>query len=191
METLAAEVLIRFQTGEREAFRLVIEHFRQKMFRLGLRLFSDPNDADDFAQDVFIRAYEKRGQYDPTRTFEPWLYRLAINLGRGTMRKRKIREVSMGDRLPEITVAPRAEQELIDSERSHRLQAVFNQLAPKYKVCLALRLESDLSLEEMAKTLKLPLSTVKTRLYRGLKTFAAALSAQKGDLPWIAEKVNV
>lgn len=186
MEQLAQDIVDRFKSGDCEAFRCIIEHYQQRLYRLGLRLFTNQHDAADFVQDVLVRVYEKRSYYDSGRAFEPWLFRVAVNFGRSRLRQRKWKELLLGE-LPEVAVAPNAETALIKEEHLRRLSRAMNQLHPQYRACLSLRFDSELSLEEIADTLKLPLGTVKSQLSRGLKKLIEGYQASEGGLPCVAE----
>ena len=159
----------RFHNGDRLALQEVIGHYQGSVFGIGLKLLGSVDDAKDYSQDVFVHAYEKRHRFDPERPFEPWFFKLALNLGRQRLRKRK--EVPRSDSMPAEIVQETAEKEFIEAERKERVRHALQQLKPKYRECLVLRFESDMKLREIAELLGIPVETVKTRLRRGLKTF--------------------
>jgi RNA polymerase sigma-70 factor (ECF subfamily) len=139
---------------------------------MGWRLFGRMEEAKDFAQDVFIRVYERRKQYDPSRPFQPWFYKVAMNLGREHMRR--YREYPAGEDLPEGSVAPEVETKIAREEEQQHVRRTLGTLSPKVREILALRFESEMSLQEMADVLSVPLGTVKSRLSRGLEAFHEA-----------------
>lgn len=188
METISQAILDGFHNGDREAFRCIIEHYQRKIYRLSMRMLARQAEAEDLTQDVFIRAWEKRALYDPQRPLEPWLYRMTVNLSRVRFRRQKTREILLGTELPEIEVAPQAELALLESEQQQKVRESLLALPPQYRVCLALRLESGLSLEEIARITGSPLGTVKSRLNRGLRKYLEIYRAWEEKLLWNAEK---
>lgn len=179
MSSIGPETLVRFQAGDIEAFRMIIEHYQEKIFRLGLRLFGQTDEAADFAQDTFLRIFEQRGRYDPKRPFENWFFRVAINLGRDQLRRR--REIPTGNEPLELAIEPQAEPEMLKRERNLRVQQALQKVKPKYREGLALRFELDLNLQEMAQIQGISLGTVKSRMSRGLKAFHKAYQALGGE----------
>ena len=169
MAGIDPDIPVRFHNGDLEALHDIVEHFQGSVFGIGLKLLGTVDDAKDYSQDVFVHAYEKRHKFDPERPFEPWFYKLALNLGRQRLRKR--REIPKSDAMPVEIVGETAEQGLIEKEQKDRVQSALQQLKPKYRECLALRFESDMQLHEIAQTLGLSLGAVKTRLRRGLMAF--------------------
>ena len=159
----------RFHDGDHEALQEVIGQYQGSVFGIGLKLLGSVDDAKDYSQDVFVHAYEKRYRFDPERPFEPWFYKLALNLGRQRLRKR--REIPKSDDMPEEIVTETAERGVVENERRDRVRHALQKLKPKYRECLALRFESDMQLHEIAQTLGISLGTVKTRLRRGLMAF--------------------
>jgi RNA polymerase sigma-70 factor, ECF subfamily len=178
MEKLGSEVLANFRRGDPLALRDIIERYQERLYRIGWRMFGQASDAADFAQDAFIRIYEKRQYYDPNRPFEPWLIRVAVNVGRERLRRR--REIPF-EVIPETPIAPLAEVNLLRQEQQAAVREALQQISPDHRECLALRFESDLSLQEIALALKLSLGTVKSRLSRGLKAFAKVYSQPGGE----------
>ena len=159
----------RFHDGDRQALQEVIGQYQGSVFGIGLKLLGSVDDAKDYSQDVFVHAYEKRHRFDPERPFEPWFFKLALNLGRQRLRKRK--EIPKSDSMPVEIVEETAEKGIIEKERRERVRHALQKLKPKYRECLALRFESDMKLHEIAELLGIPIETVKTRLRRGLMAF--------------------
>ncbi len=179
MSSIGPETLVRFQAGDIEAFRMIIEHYQRKIFRLGLRFFGRTDEAADFAQDVFLRVFEQRGRYDPKRPFKAWFFKVATNLGRDRLRGR--REIPIGNEPPEIAIEPQAELEMLKRERDLRVRQALQKVKPKYREGLVLRFELDLNLREMAQIQGISLGTVKSRMSRGLRAFHKAYLALGGE----------
>jgi len=179
MATLDAETAARFQAGDLEALRRIVEFYQERLFRMGMKLLGGRDEADDFCQDTFLRIFEKRHGYDPSRLFEPWFFKVAVNVGREQLRRR--REIPIGNNFPQDSVEAKGEQMLIKQEQQHQVQKALAQLKPKYRQSLALRFESDLSLKEIAGILGISLGTVKSRLSRGLQAFQKAYGNAGGE----------
>jgi RNA polymerase sigma-70 factor (ECF subfamily) len=174
MGTRNEELERKFYEGDRDALRWVVETYQNAFYRMGWRFFGRGADAQDFAQDVFVHAFERRGRYDPARPLKPWLFAVAVNLGREHMRRNKYREIPAGDDLPETGTPPEAEERMEGEERRNQVLHLLRLLHPRYREVLALRFESGLSLAETAQALRLPIGTVKSRLSRGLEAFHSA-----------------
>ncbi len=184
MSSLDPALRDRFRAGDLEALGEIVERFQASLFHMGLRIFRQPADAKDFVQDVCLRAFERRIRYDAGRPFEPWFYKLAMNVAREKFRRR--REFPAGDELPDPPRPPRVEAELVAEERDRRVAGALQQVKPKYREVLALRFSEDLALAEIAQAMDLSLGTVKSRLSRGLKAFHQAylaLGGEADDLP--------
>ncbi|MCK5219653.1 sigma-70 family RNA polymerase sigma factor [bacterium] len=180
MSLIKPEIALRFHAGDMMALETVINHFQTRLFRIGLGFFKRPEDAADFAQDVFLRAFEQRTRYNPQRPFEYWFFKVAINLGRNRLRRQ--REFPASHALPEKTVEARAEVDAIAREEHLLVQQALKNIKPRYRESLILRFEADLSLENMAKSLGVPLGTAKSRLRRGLWAFQKAYQKLGGEI---------
>ncbi|MBN1595219.1 sigma-70 family RNA polymerase sigma factor [candidate division FCPU426 bacterium] len=172
MTTLGPDMAARFKAGDLAALRQVVEAYQHRLFGMGMKLFGKRDEAADFCQDAFLRAFEKRKTYDAARPFEPWFFKVALNVGRAKMRRR--REIPMGDDLPEGKVDARGEEDLLQEESRHRVRQALARVKPKYRESLLLRFDGDLSLKEIAKALGISEGTVKSRLNRGLRAFQKA-----------------
>ena len=179
MNPIDQDISQRFRNGDPDALHAVVTCCQNTVFRIGLKLFANQDDAKDFCQDVFLHAFEKRGRYDPKRPLEPWLYRVALNFGRGRLRRK--RSLSLIDADAFQHVDDRAVRDLVEEERRVAVQKALMQLKSNYRECLLLRFECDLKLEEIAGVLEIPLSTVKTRLRRAMAAFKECYIADGGD----------
>ncbi len=179
MTLIDQDISQRFRNGDPDALHAVVNACGDTVFRIGLKLFANRDDAKDFSQDVFLHAFEKRSRYDPKRRLEPWLYRVALNFGRGRLRRKK--SLSLLDADDFLHADDRAIQDLVEEERRFAVQQALMQLKPHYRECLLLRFECDLKLEEIADAVGIPLGTVKTRLRRAMAAFKECYIAEGGD----------
>lgn len=145
------------------------------MFNLALRIVGDRDAAADCAQEAFIRAYRALHQYDPTRPFAPWLYRIATNASINYAQRWHAHE-DPTDELPEPPPSAESSPEAIAVAREELATVLdaMNALPPRYRAALTLRHLHELSYREVADALGIPLGTVKTHLFRA----RAALRAQ-------------
>lgn len=170
----------RFRQGDMGALEEIIRTHQQGIYQLGLRLFCNRDTAADFAQDVFIKAFEQCRKYNSEKPFTPWLYTVATNLGRDRLRRKKecplMNEEALSDR-----TADKADTRVIKGELQRKVWSILAGMSPTYREVLALRFSRDLSTKEIAEALGIGLSAVKVRLHRGMKAFEEAFKAQGGE----------
>jgi RNA polymerase sigma-70 factor (ECF subfamily) len=153
----------------------------------------DSEEARDLAQETFIRAFRSLGQFDQSRKFSSWLFRIANNLCIDYYRRRKLSTVPLVRQadgedeevrdLPSPDVDPAVE--FADRERSRRLLTAVQSLPPAYRVVLLLRHQEDRSYGEIAEILELPLGTIKARIHRAHRLLKDKLTRQGVD--WIPD----
>jgi RNA polymerase sigma-70 factor (ECF subfamily) len=170
MEPTAAEIR-QAQRGSVSAFEKIVTFYSISIYNLAFRFIYDRDEARDLAQEVFLRLYTNLRQYDPTRPFRPWLYRLAANTCINATRGRR-RRPSPGD--PEILEQRQGGSRDADPacavaarDSAAALQQAVAELPEDYRAVVVLRYIEDMSCEDVAKALDLPTGTVKTWLYRG------------------------
>jgi len=147
--------------GEPAAFRPLVERYQRVLFSVALRMLGDYDQATDAAQDAFVRAYQKLKTYDRSHKFFSWLYRILVNECLNVRRARRI-QVPLGASMaaPEDTHRT-AEQ----AEIEKAVQSALLRLPALNREAIVLRHFGGLSYREMADTLGVPETTVKSRLY--------------------------
>lgn len=167
------EAVRRVLDGEREAFRILVDRYAPVVFAVARRYCEDPAEAEDLAQEVFIRAYAGLEGFRGEAKFSSWLYRIATNRCRDHLRQREAMERARGD--PEVNLpgsewaADRfigPERELERKELARRLQWALGELSPDYAVPFLLKYEQGLSYREMARRLDVRAGTLKVRVHR-------------------------
>lgn len=156
------------QNGDEEAFSHLVETYQAPVFSLCLRMLSDQTEAEDAAQESFWRAYQAIRRYDHTRAFGTWLLSIAAHYCIDQLRKRRMQVVSL-DVLPEETVpdhAPTPESISGKREMQRQVRQMLETLGPQDRAAIILRYWYELSEEEIAQTLSLTVSAVKSRLHR-------------------------
>lgn len=160
----------------------LIEQYQQRLYRYLLFLTGDPALAEDLFQETWIRVLERGHQYNAKSKFESWLFAIARNLVIDVSRRKKFRSLEdLGD--PESNQpydppddhATSALQLLVARENEQAVQLSLLKIPAYYREVLLLRFHEELGLEEIATVLATPLSTVKSRLYRGLEALKSAL----------------
>ncbi len=165
-EAIAGKV----QTGDTEAFGLIIERYEEKLLRYGRRFHSDREDIRDLVQEVFIKAYMNIQSFDLERRFSPWIYRIAHNEFVNAVKKRIRNPLSYFDfdtMLPHAGEGETVEDEMGRQEMKQMIEAHLKQLDEKYREPLILYYFEDMDYKEIADILQIPISTVGVRLQRG------------------------
>lgn len=150
------EVARTAQRGDRAAFEALVRQYQRRVFGLAYQYLQDPDEAQDLAQEVFVRLYRNLRQYDAGRPFEPWFWRLAANVAANYRRRRLIPALELTDQGP-------ADPHGIDRLP---LELAIASLDETLRLPLMLHYHADLPLEDVATALGLSVSAVKSRLHR-------------------------
>lgn len=169
--------------GEGEAIRRLVERYSARLQRYLTSLVGEPALAEDLLQDTWLRVVERLDTYDSRQSFKVWLFAVArhraIDSLRQRARQRRLlgypaegRESEEGEWLDPLELVPADSpsplEQLGEAELAGRVNTVFALLPEHYREVLLLRFQEELALEEIARLLRAPLSTVKTRVQRGL-----------------------
>lgn len=163
--------------GDQDAFRLLVERYQNNVYNLAYRLLGESQEAEDAAQEAFLRAYANLARYDPARSFKTWLLSITSNHCIDRLRKRRLTLISVED---EMTVPHPAlnsreltpEDSFLMNERSEEMQAFLAQISPDYRTAIILRYWHDMSYAEIAETLHTSESAIKSRLFRARQALA-------------------
>ena len=160
----------------------LIERYQQRLYRYLLFLTGNTALAEDLFQETWIRVLERGQQYNAKSRFESWLFAIARNLVIDVSRRKKIASLEqLGDAESGQPFDPADEQSvsplqlLVLRENQQTVQLSLLKIPPYYREVLLLRFHEELSLEEISAVLATPISTVKSRLYRGLTALKSAL----------------
>ncbi|MFC3041753.1 RNA polymerase sigma factor SigW [Virgibacillus xinjiangensis] len=176
MEQFILQRIKQVKKGDQSAFEDVISFYQGRIFQHCFRMLGNRHEAEDLAQETFIRAYVNIDSFDTKRKFSTWLYRIATNLSIDRIRKRKpdyfldaeIKGTEGLDMYSQLAAGGRTPVEEVESlELKSSIQQAISELPPKYKGIIVLRYLEELSLHEISDIMDIPLGTVKTRLYRG------------------------
>jgi RNA polymerase sigma-70 factor (ECF subfamily) len=155
---------------ERLFERMVREH-QHKVFAVGFALTGNRHDAEEVAQDTFLRAYRALATYSPERIRDlkqrPWLHRIAVNVVRNRVRGAKPRPSELNG--SESDHAPGPESRALQRVEMDYLACRLAGLPPRYREAVVLRHVHEMTYEEVAEALDQPVGTVKSNVHRGLK----------------------
>lgn len=161
------------QKGDGEAFTQLVETYQKPVYNLCYRMLGDPNDAEDAAQEAFLRAFQHLDRYDARRSFATWLLSIAAHYCIDRLRRRKFSIFSIDeedDDSPAFEIpdadAPNPERESVRREEKEKLHAVLQSLEPTDRAAIVMRYWHDSSEIEIAEALGLTVSAVKSRLHR-------------------------
>ncbi|PWB72648.1 MAG: RNA polymerase sigma factor RpoE [Anaerolineales bacterium] len=176
----------RAQKGDHEAFASLVDEHQRYVYNLALRVMKDENEALDLTQETFVRAWTALPNFRGQSQFRTWLYRIVTNLCYNRLPSLRRSLNDLGDdvmeEIPEPNFnSPASEFETNETKR-HLSQAIQN-LGANYQLLITLRYQNELSYDEIASTLNLPLGTVKTGIFRAKEQLRKKL-AQLED-SWI------
>jgi len=166
-------------SGETESFSILIDSHKNSIFSLCYRMLGNYEDAEDIAQETFIRAWSKLGKFRLEQKFRNWLFTIALNLCRNRLRKNKIIKFFSLDKTSDtgegelpIQIAdtqPTPEESFLLAERKKKINELAGSLPPKYRSVFLLRYSQGLSYKEISQVAGLPIGTVETWLFRTKK----------------------
>jgi RNA polymerase sigma-70 factor, ECF subfamily len=165
----------------------LVEQYQYRLVRYLIYLLGRRDEVDDLVQETWVRVLERGRSYDGRSRFEPWLFAIARNLTIDHMRRRKTLSLDAGDDGEQDTTRSPASNDpspfvlAARTEDAQRLAQSMQTLDFIYREALVLRFQEDLSLQEVATVVGAPVSTVASRIYRGLQTLRALLDGAKHE----------
>ncbi|MDR2938854.1 MAG: sigma-70 family RNA polymerase sigma factor [Clostridiales bacterium] len=169
MEYSDYELIQRVLNGELAYFNELVNRYKNLVYSIILRMINNSDEADDLAQEVFIKIYKNLDKYYPEYKFSTWVIRITTNHVIDYRRKKFKETVPLEDVEYELSTADSPESEYIKKEEKQRLKNVVNKLPDMYKIPIVLYHEQGLSYQEIADIIDEPLSKVKNRIFRGRK----------------------
>jgi RNA polymerase sigma-70 factor (ECF subfamily) len=168
------EAILACQRGEREAFSRLVERYQRDVYRLCYRYVNNHHDANDMAQEVFLRAYRAISKFRGESAFSTWLYRIAVNTCLNFRSLKRLPQEPLSEALPDG--APAAADEMLRRERAELVRAAVSRLPEKQRATLILKVYHDLTHEEVAGILGSSIGTVKANLFHALNNLRKALA---------------
>ena len=181
------ELMFHVQEGDNRAFDILVGRYKNRLYSYLFRLLGDGVEAEEFAQETFVKAYIHAEKYRTVARFSTWLYTIGTNLVRNRMRniKRRPTMISLwsddmnsdSGRWMELKDdSRRPDEEVEQRELKELIQDAIEKIPPKYRPSFVLREIDKLSYEEIAATTGLKLGTVRSRITRGRKCFRIAIA---------------
>jgi RNA polymerase sigma-70 factor (ECF subfamily) len=185
------KLIRRCKRGEEAAFAELLTRYRSAIYGLCYRMTRSAEDARDLGQEVFIKVFSLLDRYDESFPFSSWIFRIATNHCIDHLRRNRLRFLSLDGQtgpdgepmeMPIPDKGPRPDDVIERSEAMARLEEVVAELPPHYKAIILLRHDQELSYEEIATVLDLPLGTVKARIHRARAMVQQMLQARSYDI---------
>jgi RNA polymerase sigma-70 factor (ECF subfamily) len=170
------------KAGDRIAFSQIVEKYQQPVYNICYHMLKNTEEAEDAAQEVFLRVYSKLDTYDDERQFSTWLFSIASHYCMDRWKKRRFQLVSWDDLKhclsEQETIQP--EKVFLEAEATQEVHDLLQTLRPDYRLIIILKYWHTMSYEEIAKTLDTTVSTIKSKLFRARKMLAKAATQEKG-----------
>lgn len=165
--------------GDKASFGKLIEAYQGPVFNLAYRMLNNAREAEEAAQEAFIRAYTRLESYNPKHKFSTWMLSITSNYCIDLIRKRRAQLLSIDEPLPahpalmsEKGSGP--EGQTVRSEQEAAVQALLQTLPEDYRQAVILRYWYEMSYEEIADTMETTVSAIKSRLFRARRDLAQA-----------------
>lgn len=182
---LDRELVRRVQQGDKAAFDLLVIKYQHRIIQLVYRYVKDPSEAQDVAQESFIKAYRALGNFRGDSAFYTWLYRIAINTAKNYLVSRSrrhsdyqvdIQDAEQVENAPQLKGMETPESLLMNDEIVAVVKAVIEKLPEEMKTAIMLREFEGLSYEEIAQAMECPVGTVRSRIFRAREAIDEKLS---------------
>lgn len=168
--------------GDPSVFAELMAAYQQAVYNLAYRMLGERTEAEDAAQEAFLRAYRYLDRYDQDRPFKTWLLSITSNYCIDRLRRRRLTWLSIDEPLPPhpalASDAPLPEASAIDGERDAAIQELLSELSPDYRAVVVLRYWYDCSYTEIAEVTGTTESAVKSRLFRARRALAERIKAR-------------
>jgi len=173
-EPLESEWIDRARRGDAEAFRELVDRHRDRAYGLALRIVRVPADAEEVAQDAFVRVWRALPRFRGDAAFATWLHRIVLRLAidrSARLRARRQREASLAE---QATESKAAREHVPTSQAAERLEAMMSELSEVQRAVVTLFYYGDHSVEDVSRSMRMPENTVKTHLSRARAALRSA-----------------
>ncbi len=188
-EDLDQDLVKKVQCGDKAAFDLLVIKYQHKIVHLVNRYVKDPSEAQDVAQDTFIKAYRALGDFRGDSAFYTWLYRIAINTAKNYLLSRSRRhfdyEVDVQDaeqieNAPQLKDMETPENLLMNDQVVQVIRTAIEKLPEEMRIAITLREFEGMSYEEIAEAMDCPIGTVRSRIFRAREAIDEKLNPLLG-----------
>jgi len=189
VEDLDQSLVQRVQQGDKAAFDLLVIKYQHKIVHLVNRYVKDPSEAQDVAQDTFIKAYKALADFRGESAFYTWLYRIAINTAKNYLLSRSRRhsayEVEMEgaeqtENAPQLKDIETPEHHLMNDQIINVIKLAIENLPEEMRIAITLREFEGMSYEEIAEAMDCPIGTVRSRIFRAREAIDEKLTPLLG-----------
>jgi RNA polymerase sigma-70 factor (ECF subfamily) len=175
-----AQLVTASKNGDQDAFSLLVQRYQRRVFNLVFRMLQNYEEASEITQETFFAAWQGLRSFRGEARFSTWLYRIAYNCALKQLELRK-RDQALNQALQFEQVLETADEghtaHLAILDNQEMVQEQLSQLPPKYRIVLILRHLQDMTYEEMAEVLVMPVGTIKTHLFRARNLLKERLQA--------------
>lgn len=188
--------------GDTESFRILVEQYKKPLINLAYNLTRNREDAEDIAQEAFMRAYEHLAQFDPKRSFFTWLYTICTNLSINKLKKKdyclyeddhpgienEAAALNTGDLNTNVLSTSSfgqladGEQKIEEKKNRKLLDKLMKGISDEYRTAVILRYQQELSYQEIAETLDISMSLAKVRVHRGIEKLRTILLRERKNV---------
>jgi len=183
--------------NDQQAYATLMNRYKNSVFHTIYKMVNNTEEANDLTLEAFGKAFHKLPSYAPTYAFSTWLYRIAINNCIDSLRKKRLKVLSIDDPIEPggandfanniKSDALNPEEKVIRSQKLSMVRRVIDTMSDKYRTMLELRYYEEYSYDEIAKELDIPLGTVKAQLFRA-KEILSGLLQQPGPSAYLEYK---
>jgi RNA polymerase sigma-70 factor (ECF subfamily) len=175
IEQLDEELVSRVQQGDKSAYDILVVRYQHKIIQLVNRYVKDHSEAQDVAQETFIKAYRALGSFRGDSAFYTWLYRIAINTAKNYLVSRTrrnsdyqvdVQDAEAIENAPQLQGLETPEHHLLGEEIVKTIQSAIEHLPEEMRVAIMLREFEGMSYEEIAEAMDCPVGTVRSRIFR-------------------------
>lgn len=168
-------VINRALSGDQDAYSMILDRYRGPLYHMLYKMVHNKEEAEDLVQEAFMKAFRALASFNEEYAFSTWLYKIAANNCIDFLRKKRLQTYSYDKPLEAKDGELRREyadedketdKPLLDDEKTRMINAAIDELPPKYKLAIELRHRDEMSYEDIAEQLNIPLGTVKARIFR-------------------------
>ncbi len=164
------ELVNEFKSGNISAFDEIVRRYQKRVYSLARKILANHDDADDVAQEVFIKLFNSLHDFKGESSLFTWIYRITVNECNNVLRKKKIKEFVPIDEIANLLkLSETPEQELFDKEERNLIERAVEKLPAKQRTVFVMRFFENLDYEEISKILNKPIGTLKANYFHAVK----------------------
>jgi RNA polymerase sigma-70 factor (ECF subfamily) len=177
------------KNGDQVAYARLMEKYRESIYFMMLKMVKNQDDAEDLTMEAFGKAFNRLKQYSPNYAFSTWLFKIASNNSIDFIRKKRVKLTSMDNAFEnkdgesvgiDVKCSELDPEEVaIKDQKNKMMRSVVDQLKPRYRDLIIKRYFEELSYDEIADDMKLPLGTVKAQLFRAREFLATLMESKR------------